>query len=133
MSTEYEKLHESIEKSERVIQHKIKLHEQLREAKNDPEELKRLKFIIDGEDTPRQQAEAITEGNSKPHHIGEYTPLVLTQELVSLGQTNLAFRDKDWMKRAQDIKAVIQRDMKKDPRRYQGLLSKIDSIIQGEL
>lgn len=46
--------------------------------------------------TPRQEAKSITDGDSKPHHIGKKSGSVLQQELFSLINTKEAFRDSNW-------------------------------------
>ena len=80
---------------------------------------------------PRSESEKITEGKEEPKHLGEHTPETLTQEIVALSQTKPAFRSKKWYKRADHIRKILLERVEKDPRQYQGLLSKLDSIVKG--
>ena len=53
--------------------------------------------------TPRKQAEEITEGKEKPHHIGKKSVAVLQQEYFSLINIKEAFRDDEWLAKWKDM------------------------------
>ena len=59
--------------------------------------------------TPREQAERITKGIDKPHHIGIYTPEQLKQELFSLLNTKPLWRDKEWYERYSRIETELKK------------------------
>jgi len=133
MSSTDGELHNLVEQLDITHEAKKALHDQIRNADTlVPSEVERLRALITGEN-PRIVSEAITEGNIGPQHLGKHTPETLTQEVVSLGNTKPMFRNKDWTTRAYKIKATIRSQMKENPRFYQGLLGKIDGIIQGEM
>ncbi len=128
-NNEVQELHMLIEKSDNKPEEKKTLHEDLKSANGDQAVIDEIKTHV----TPRQHAEHITDEKEEEHHLGDYTPAALQAEIVALGNTKPMFRSDKWNERAQMIKRVIQKDMKKDPKQYQGLLNKIDSVIQGEL
>jgi len=58
--------------------------------------------------SPRTQAEDITKGKTKPHHIGKHTSETLTQELFSLNNTKPMFRDSKWIVKYNSIMSKIR-------------------------
>lgn len=79
--------------------------------------------------TARKEAEAISEGEEEPHHIGKHTPETLTQELFSLQNTKISFRGKKWHARYGQISAKIANI--KDPRVREGIQNKARAMLQG--
>ena len=59
--------------------------------------------------TPRQEAEDITSGKDKPHHIGPKSKEVYIQEIWSLYNTKDAFRSADWQSRVNNLKRGLQK------------------------
>ena len=59
--------------------------------------------------TPRQEAEDISSGKDKPHHIGPKSKEVYIQEIWSLYNTKQAFRSADWQSRVNALKRELQR------------------------
>jgi len=80
--------------------------------------------------TPREQAEAISEGEAEAHHIGKHTPETLQQELFSLMNTKPAFRNKSWNDKYERVQRLI--DDIKDPRVKRRLRDKAKAMFQGE-
>ena len=60
--------------------------------------------------TARQEAEDITRGKDKPHHIGPKSKEVYIQEIWSLYNTKSAFRKADWQSRVNGLKRELQRE-----------------------
>lgn len=86
--------------------------------------------FMDKKKSAREIAKQITEGEKEPEHLGKHTPETLQQELFSLKNTKPAFRNQTWFAKFERIKRIIY-DLK-DPRIREGLLSKADSMFDGE-
>ena len=59
--------------------------------------------------SPRDESEKITQGETKPHHIGKMSFQVLQAEIVSLRNTKPMFRNSKWKKRAAMIGENIEK------------------------
>lgn len=80
--------------------------------------------------TPREQAETISEGKAEEHHIRKHTPETLQQDLFSLMNTKPAFRGKGWNEKYERIQRLI--DDIKDPRIKNRLRNKARAMFEGE-
>lgn len=78
----------------------------------------------------REISEEISKEEKEPEHLGQHTPETLQQELFSLKNTKPDFRDKTWFAKFERIKRIVF-DMK-ETRIREGLLSKADSMFDGE-
>ena len=58
--------------------------------------------------TPREEAEDITAGRSKPHHIGPKSKEVLLQEWFSLWNTKPAFQKEGHKWKMQQLEKELQ-------------------------
>lgn len=85
---------------------------------------------MDKKKSAREISEEISKGEKEPEHLGKHTPETLQQELFSLKNTKPDFRDKIWFAKFERIKRIVY-DMK-DIRVREGLLSKADSMFDGE-
>jgi len=80
--------------------------------------------------TPREQAEDITNGNREPHHIGEHTPETITQELFSLYNTKRMFRNKKWDVKHSAIRKIFE--SKFSIKEQAEIEAKVKKMLQGQ-
>lgn len=76
----------------------------------------------------REEARAISKGIEEPRHIGNYTPLMISQEIISLANVKPAFRDAKWHKRAGEITQLC--NTIKDPRTKKRITDQCRSYLQ---
>ena len=63
-------------------------------------------------ETARDEAKAISDGKTETHHVGLYNNETLTQELVSLMNTKMPFRDKEWWDRYRTVNSTLVKSKK---------------------